>query len=157
MGCTNSKEDYHDPNKQIQGVGATERLVSRADRLKEKQKAGQAAANPPAPKLDESGRLMPEEVVKRSTSSIVSKILELGTPEEPITLEVRWILHELSLFVVWGICTLTQLYQWQAIGSNFSLTKYITLPSFLLLAGDKFLDDAVCSLDTAGLLSRRSS
>ena len=93
MGCTNSKEDYHDPNKQIQGVGATERLVSRADRLKEKQ-------NPPAPKLDESGRLMPEEVVKRSTSSIVSKILELGTPEEPITLEVRWILHELSLFVV---------------------------------------------------------
>ena len=100
MGCTNSKEDYHDPNKQIQGVGATERLVSRADRLKEKQKAGQAAANPPAPKLDESGRLMPEEVVKRSTSSIVSKILELGTPEEPITLEVRWILRELSLFVV---------------------------------------------------------
>ena len=91
MGCANSKEEKAALDaRSVQGVGQTERMKSRAQRLKEKKandNAGTSSGLEP-PKLDDSGKLTAEEVVKRSTSSITSKILELGTDSHKITVEV---------------------------------------------------------------------
>jgi len=85
----------------ITGVGQTERMVSRAARIKKKlaaQKAkqqaaadgggggGVAASDPP--RLDGSGHLTMEEVVRRTSSSVVTQELIVGTKEEPIHIEV---------------------------------------------------------------------
>jgi len=76
----------------IKGVGQTERLVSRAERIKQKKAAAAAAAGTKAveaPKLNGSGHLTMEEVVKRTSSSVVTRDLLVGTKEEPIHVEVR--------------------------------------------------------------------
>ncbi|KAL7557370.1 hypothetical protein ACA910_019261 [Epithemia clementina (nom. ined.)] len=101
MGCNTSKDVF--PRRPVTGVGGTERMISRAKRVNDKKTSDSSRSTrslgskgsrkevqePPKdpPKLDESGHLLPEEVVKRSTSSITSKRLTLGTPEHPILVE----------------------------------------------------------------------
>ena len=108
MGCTTS-QDAVATKRPVTAVGQTERMVTRAKRAKAKESRlsdsvrsntsrlsngsrpfKKEAPDPPKPppKLDESGHLMPEEVVRRSMSSVTSKRLELGTPEHPIFIEV---------------------------------------------------------------------
>ena len=89
----------------IKGVGQTERMVSRAHRVQQKLQAANdnnnnagstsnaSSANSninisAPPKLDPSGHLMPEEVVRRTQCSIFSKKVTLGTLEHPILMEV---------------------------------------------------------------------
>ena len=55
----------------------------RAERLKRKKKDANAS-----PKLDTAGKLMPEEVARRTDSSVTTSTVTLGTKEEPITVEV---------------------------------------------------------------------
>lgn len=91
----------------VQGVGQTERQISRANRLKQEKKASSNpafgdGANKVPPKLDESGRLMPEEVVRRSQSSITTKTMILGTPEHEIRVDVSVAIVSFIIVVVVG-------------------------------------------------------
>ena len=86
MGCQQSAPVERKP---IVGVGQTERLVSRAERIKRQQSGkGKSSDRLPPPKLDACGNLMPEEVVKRTNSSITCKEVILGTKGSPINIEV---------------------------------------------------------------------
>lgn len=81
------------------GVGQSERMVSRIERQKAAQvaKSGSSTTTVPSqsieelhpPKLDDKGHLLPEEVVLRSSNSIVTKEINLGTAEYPVKVEVR--------------------------------------------------------------------
>ena len=98
MGCTTSK-DAVVVTRPVQGVGQTERQIGKRDRSKREMQdstrsskrqisARESQETMKPPMLDEDGHLMPEEVVRRSSSSIISKSLELGTPDYPIYVEV---------------------------------------------------------------------
>lgn len=64
------------------GVGSTERLVSRAMRL--------AHTEPTPPKLDTDGNLVPEEVVKRTVSSITNETFMAGKPSAGVQIEYAY-------------------------------------------------------------------
>eukprot|EP00523_Entomoneis_sp_CCMP467_P005683 CAMPEP_0168763060 /NCGR_PEP_ID=MMETSP0724-20121128/24165_1 /TAXON_ID=265536 /ORGANISM="Amphiprora sp., Strain CCMP467" /LENGTH=514 /DNA_ID=CAMNT_0008812245 /DNA_START=194 /DNA_END=1738 /DNA_ORIENTATION=+ len=83
MGCASSK-DQVEIKKTVNYVGKTER-PNRNRHSDGKYK--KPAVDKAPPKLDESGRLLPEEVVRRSTSSITTKTLTLGTEEDPVIVE----------------------------------------------------------------------
>lgn len=107
MGCITSK-DVAAVKRPVQGVGQTERLIGKRERsnrraedwlVSSKQNSSgrqssvrESKETRKLPMLDEDGHLMPEEVVKRSSSSIVSKSLELGTPDYPVFVEVIMLL-----------------------------------------------------------------
>jgi len=84
-----------DPRSSLKGVGQTERLVSRSVRIQNKNKQSKKQQQPPSsqkklpsPQLNGSGHLTTEEVVRRTSSSVVTKELLLGSPKDPIHLEV---------------------------------------------------------------------
>lgn len=86
MGCEQSTPvhaESQQQNQSLKGVGQTERLVSRAERIKSKKSGGA-----PAPKLDTAGKLMPEEIARRTESSPTTVTATLGTKENPVTVEV---------------------------------------------------------------------
>jgi hypothetical protein len=81
-------------------VGQTERMVSRAARVNNannpnKHTASLLLGSPIGdpkkehPKLDADGHLVKEEVVRRTSSAIRNKHTVLGTPDNPIQVEVR--------------------------------------------------------------------
>ena len=110
MGCQQSV-----PEKKTRtafAVGGTERMASRAARLQTANTAtaatlskhggatvttsnGNGNISPAAvirqqnpPKLDAVGHLLPEEVVRRTSSAIKTKEVLLGRPDNPIHVEV---------------------------------------------------------------------
>lgn len=82
MGCEQSslavREDAY--GEDLQGVGQTERQISRMQKaaMNNTQSSGSGAEKTP-PKLDEQGFLLPEEVARRTFSSISNKEVTLGT------------------------------------------------------------------------------
>jgi hypothetical protein len=106
MGCQQSTAATGPP-KGVKGVGQTERMVSRAHRVEQKQlqQKGEPPNNSKAnssntsvasttivgtgPKLNSIGQLMPEEVVRRTHSSILTESMRLGTEGSEIIVEVR--------------------------------------------------------------------
>ena len=104
-----------DPRSSLKGVGQTERLVSRSVRIQNKNKSKkqqQQSSQPsspkqPLPQLNGSGHLTTEEVVRRTSSSVVTKELLLGSQKDPIHLEVcrrRSLCLVCVLFVVCYCC-----------------------------------------------------
>jgi hypothetical protein len=118
MGCEQSVPVDSGHRKPIQGVGQTERLVGRAERLTKGRNVNNSdskrvlhptssmVGKPDStsstassqgssmfvthlPKLDPTGRLLPEEVVRRTNGSIVTHTIVLGTAENPLQVEVR--------------------------------------------------------------------
>jgi hypothetical protein len=110
MGCQQSNTAGPPAKGTIKGVGQTERMVSRAHRVEQKLRqkeqpsskanstasntsvastaAGSATAGGSGPKLNSIGQLMPEEVVRRTHSSILTESMTLGTAGSGIKLEV---------------------------------------------------------------------
>jgi len=103
MGCQQSTPLQ--TQQPIKGVGQTERLKSRAQRLIDAKSSSSSSAKPldganqkltvtteleqSPPKLDASGHLLPEEVVRRTSSSVVNSQTVLGTEDRQIAMEVR--------------------------------------------------------------------
>lgn len=116
MGCEQSVPVDSGHRKPIQGVGQTERLVGRAERLTKGRNVNNSdskrvlhptssmVGKPDStsstassqgssmfvthlPKLDPTGRLLPEEVVRRTNGSIVTHTIVLGTAENPLQVE----------------------------------------------------------------------
>ena len=83
MGCEQStpvsRNDEASTNyrDQLKGVGQTERQISKMQRAAMNNAAPQAVKS--APKLDEQGFLLPEEVAKRTFSSISNRETVAGT------------------------------------------------------------------------------
>lgn len=102
MGCQQSVPEQQ--SRPVKGVGQTERLVNRAQRIKEASSralkhisssenleasgCARDIEKPTPPKLDSSGNLMPEEVVRRTSSSITNASAMLGTNENAVDVRV---------------------------------------------------------------------
>jgi hypothetical protein len=108
MGCQQSVPE----KTKIFAVGGTERMASRAARVQTASTAATlsktpnsvasssvmhmhsigtsngVASNPSPPKLDAVGHLLPEEVVRRTSSAIKTKDVLLGMPDNPIRVQV---------------------------------------------------------------------
>jgi hypothetical protein len=67
--------------------GQSERFVSQTERLRSSKKQNDSFTLPPL-KLDSEGNLMPEEILARTSNSVVDKKVVLGTPETPLHVEV---------------------------------------------------------------------
>lgn len=98
MGCGQSTLLVEEDEPKMSAVGATERLVSRAHRIQAKMDSGSGTSSTTPttntstkslPKLDESGKLMIEEIVRRTNSSIFTESMTLGTKQYPIHVKVR--------------------------------------------------------------------
>lgn len=70
------------------GVGGTERLMS--NRKRKMAAALGEAAEPEKPKLNVSGQLMPEEVVKRTFCSLTNSHMTLGRPTRGNVIEMDY-------------------------------------------------------------------
>ena len=99
MGCAPSR-DSPEPKSvhttDITAVGYTERNMTRKERSNRlaqqpathSETPDELSDDRPLPQLDSKGRLMPEEVAKRTFNSKSVKTLHLGTEEFPIEVKV---------------------------------------------------------------------
>lgn len=93
MGCEQSTPVVMADNKSEKSsksshnrktTGGTERLLSR------KEKPSISAAEKTPPLLTSAGQLMPEEIVKRTTSSHENTFVKLGKPEKGNVVRIQY-------------------------------------------------------------------
>lgn len=98
MGCTPSKSTGDVGHaKQVFAVGQTERQMSKAhqDSMtsdKARKQEGKVSASEGKELLDHQGFLLPEELARRTFSSITNREVTLGTPDNVTQVQVSTVL-----------------------------------------------------------------